>query len=260
MLARTHGSFFLERYEDRSLLGLVAVAAAPNLGSPDARTAVDVALQLRDRGEARAKGPEWSRFRDLAKEFIGRSPRHARGVDRGVVVGHCRAALPHLLVAACSIQDRAYLDDDIARCVDALAADLGDGRAGAALAVALLAAQTDSWSQRAARGLLPACGDFALCALEGLRHPPNEGLQQAFDAIGDATMCLVRSGRHAGRRFSGGSEVDSPRAPRHHGHVTPPSVLEAVRGGRGKSDQSIITGGRELVQRSSGVVGRFRCF
>jgi hypothetical protein len=186
VLARTHGSLFLERYEDRSLLGLVAVAAAPNLGSPDARTAVDVALQLRDRGEARAKGPEWSRFRDLAKEFIGRSPRHARGVDRGVVVGHCRAALPHLLVAACSIQDRAYLDDDIARCVDALAADLGDGRAGAALAVALLAAQTDSWSQRAARGLLPACCDLALCALEGLRHPPNEGLQQALDAIGDA--------------------------------------------------------------------------
>ena len=72
VLARTHGSLFLERYEDRSLLGLVAVAAAPNLGSPDARTAVDVALQLRDRGEARAKGPEWSRFRDLAKEFIGR--------------------------------------------------------------------------------------------------------------------------------------------------------------------------------------------
>ena len=54
------------------------------------------------------------------------------------------------------------LDDDIARCVDALAADLGDGRAGAALAVALLAAHTDSWSQRAARGLLPACGDRAL--------------------------------------------------------------------------------------------------
>lgn len=186
VLARTHGSLFLEKSGESSLFGLVAQAASPNLGSPDARTAVDVALQLRDRGEAHAKGAEWSRFRDLAKEFIGRSPRHARGVDRGVVVGHCRAALPHLLVAACSIEDRAYLGPDVDRCVDALAADLGDGRAGASLAVALLAAQHDRWSARAARGLLPACGDLALCALEGLHGPPNQGLQQALDAISDA--------------------------------------------------------------------------
>ena len=177
-----------------------------------------------------------------------------------MVVGHCRAALPHLLVAACSIQDRAYLDDDIARCVDALAADLGDGRAGAALAVALLAAQTDSWSQRAARGLLPACGDLALCALEGLRHPPNEGLQQAVDAIGDALCAWCDRGRHEGRRVSGRGEVDSTRAPRHHGHVTPPSVLETMRGGRGTGDQSFVPGGRELMQRFSGIMGRVRRF
>ena len=73
-------------------------------------------------------------------------------------------------------------------------------------------------------------------------------------------MRLVRSGRHEGRRLGGGREVDSPRAPRHHGHVTPFGLLAAVRGGRGKSDQGPVPGGRELVSRFGGIMGRLRCF
>ena len=169
-MARAGHAVALVAGPSSTLIRSLVPCAIPRLASRDAQTAVDIALQLRDHALTEQRGrpapAEWSRFRDLAREFADKSAFNSRAIARGAVAGHCRSALVPLVTAACAnCACHASRGDDVYAAVEAFAADLSEGRSGSAMAVAAIAS-TPGWGLRAARALLPSVCDLVVCALD----------------------------------------------------------------------------------------------